>query len=275
MIKLIYKNKNLKIISKLLEYFLFTDMYCLTMEKHDKIIEELESDVSKLIERELQSAPAIIGINIGTPEGTRIASRFKKQIKMTMGEITAANSSLVFLSSKMIRDSLNQETSYNLITGKDKAILSILTENVTMIAYLNRELAELEGLDSYISKLTKLSLQVSAIIETSDILKEEIFVGLKRAIPNALVIAIITKDGLPIKIQSTMPEPILSAMVAALYNLSGVLLENDMEYSIIGGENGSVIIHDLDENRLLALAVPESDGRKLGSYIAKIKSIIQ
>ncbi len=245
------------------------------MEKHDKIIEELESDVSELIEKELQSTPAIIGINIGTPEGTRIASSFKKEIKMTMGEITAANSSLVFLSSKMIKDSLNQETSYNLITGKNKAILSILTENVTLMAYLNRELAELEGLDSYINRLTKLSLQISAIIETSDILKEEIFVGLKRAIPNTLVLAIITKDGLPIKIQSTMSEPILSAMVAALYNLSGVLLENDMEYSIIGGENGSVIIHDLDENRILAIAVPESDGRKLGSYIAKIKAIIQ
>lgn len=245
------------------------------MEKHDKIIEDLESDISELIEKELQSTPAIIGINIGTPEGTRIASSFKKEIKMTMGEVTAANSSLVFLSSKMIKDSLNQETSYNLITGKNKAILSILTENVTLMAYLNRELAELEGLDSYINRLTKLSLQISAIIETSDILKEEIFVGLKRAIPNTLVLAIITKDGLPIKIQSTMSEPILSAMVAAIYNLSGVLLENDMEYSIIGGENGSVIIHDLDENRILAIAVPESDGRKLGSYIAKIKAIIQ
>ncbi|MFX0141140.1 MAG: hypothetical protein ACFFDN_46305 [Candidatus Hodarchaeota archaeon] len=245
------------------------------MEKQDKIIEELESDISELIERELQSSPAIIGINVGTPEGTKVANKFKKDIKMTTGEITAANSSLVFLSSKMLRDSLNQEVSYNLITGKDKIVLSILTENITMISYLNRELAELEGLDSHIQRLQKLSLQISAIIETSDILKEEIFKGLKRAIPNTLVLAIITKDGLPIKIQSTMPEPILSAMVAALYNLSGVLLESGMEYSIIGGENGSVIIHDLDENRILALAVPESDERKLGTYIAKIKAIIQ
>jgi len=245
------------------------------MEKQEKIIEELESDVSELIEKELDSAPAILGINVGTAEGTKIASKFKKEVKMTTGEITAANSSLVFLSSKMLRDSLNQDVSYNLIFSKEKIVLSILTENITMITYLNRELAELEGLDSFIHRLQKLSLQITAIAETSDILKEEIFKGLKRAIPNTLVIAIITKDGLPIKIQSTMPEPILSAMVAALYNLSGVLLESHMEYSIIGGENGSVIIHDLDENRVLALAVPESDERKLGSYIAKIKAIIQ
>jgi predicted regulator of Ras-like GTPase activity (Roadblock/LC7/MglB family) len=245
------------------------------MEDQDKILEEVESDICELIEKELESASAILGINVGTPEGTKIASIFKKSIKMTMGEITAANSSLVFLSSKMLKDSLNQDVAYNLITGKDRVVLSILTENTTMITYLNRELAELEGLDSHINRLQKLALQISAIIETSDILKEEIFKGLKRAIPNTLVLAIITKDGLPIKIQSTMPEPILSAMIAALYNLSGILLESDMEYSIIGGDNGSVIIHDLDENRVLALAVPESDGRKLGAYIAKVKAIIK
>ncbi|MFW9900377.1 MAG: hypothetical protein ACFFDY_03705 [Candidatus Thorarchaeota archaeon] len=246
------------------------------MEDQDKIIEELESDVSELIEKQLESVPAILGINVGTPEGTKIASKFKESIKMTVGEITAANSSLVFLSSKMLKDSLNQEVTYNLITGKEKIVLSILAENITMITYLNRELAELEGLDSHIARLQKLALQISAITETSDILKEEIFKRLKRAIPNTLVLAIITKDGLPIKIQSTMPEPILSAMVAALYNLSGVLLEKKgMEYSILGGENGSVIVHDLDELRILAIAVPESDGRKLGSYIAKIKTIIE
>ncbi|MFX1278947.1 MAG: hypothetical protein ACFFA3_05980 [Promethearchaeota archaeon] len=245
------------------------------MEDQDKILQELESDVSELIEKELESTNAILGINVGTPEGTKIANIFKKSIKMTTGEITAANSSLVYLSSKMLKDSLNQDVAYNLITGKDRIVLSILTENITMIVYLNREIAELEGLDSHIKNLQKLALKISAILETSDILKEEIFKGLKRAIPNTLVLAIITKDGLPIKIQSTMPEPILSAMVAALYNLSGVLLESGMEYSIIGGENGSVIIHDLDENRILALAVPEADERKLGGYIAKIKGIIK
>ena len=245
------------------------------MEKQDKIVEELEADVIELIEKELDNSNAIIGINVGTPEGNKVTSKFKKPFEMTTNEITAANSSLVYLSSKILKDSLNQAVTYNLILGKEMIILSILTESITMITYLNRELAELEGLDFHIKKLQNLGLQISAIIETSDILKEEIFKRLKRAIPNTLVLAIITKDGLPIKIQSTMPEPILSAMVAALYNLSGVLLQKaGMEYSIIGGENGSVIIHDLDENRVLAIAVPESDERKLGSYIAKIKGII-
>ncbi|KKN06645.1 hypothetical protein LCGC14_1075080, partial [marine sediment metagenome] len=99
------------------------------MEEEDKIIAELESDVTELIEKTLESSSAIIGINVGTPEGNKVSSRFKKELKMSTSEVTAANSSLVFLSSKMLRDSLNQEVSYNLITGKDKIILSILTEN--------------------------------------------------------------------------------------------------------------------------------------------------
>lgn len=117
-------------------------------------------------------------------------------------------------------------------------------------------------------------MKLSAIIATSDLIKEEIFVAIKRAIPNALVVAIITKDGLPIKVQATMPESILSAMTSAIYNLSSVLLEGGLEFSVIGGENGSIIIHELDENRIIAIAVPEADEKKIGSYIARIKTII-
>jgi len=237
-------------------------------------INKLEIDLTELISNEINSKAGILGISIATHGGTHLASKFKKEIKMTKTEISAASSSLVFISSKILRDSLNQQISYNLITGKERIILSILTENIAMIAYLNRELAELEGLDSYINTLRKFALHLSAIIETSDLIKEEIFVAMKRAIPNALIIAIITNDGLPIKVQSTMPEPILSAMTSAIYNLSGVLLEGGLEYSIIGGEAGSFIVHKLDENRILAIAVPEADERKLGSYLAKIKSII-
>ena len=96
------------------------------MEKQDKIIEELESDITELIEKELDNSAAILGINVGTPEGTKVTSKFKKPLDMTTAEITAANSSLVFLSSKMLKDSLNQSVSYNLIIGQEKIILSIL-----------------------------------------------------------------------------------------------------------------------------------------------------
>lgn len=241
----------------------------------DENIKKLNNELSELLEKEINNRKSILGISISTHGGTYIASKLKEDITMTNSEISAASSSLVFISSKILNDSLNQKISYNLITGKKRIILSILTENIALIAYLNREIAELEGLDSYITSLREFAMQISAFVETSDLIKEEVFVAIKRAIPNALVIAIITKDGLPIKVQSTMPEPILSAMTSAIYNLAGILLEEGLEFSIIGGDNGSIIIHELDESRILAIAVPEADERRLGSYIAKIKSIIK
>jgi len=238
-------------------------------------IEDLEKVIDELLEKEIKENAGILGITISSHGGSHLASKFKKDIAMKKTEISAASSSLVFLSSKILQDSLNQKISYTLITGTKRIILSILTENIAMISYLNRQIADLEGLDVYINNLKRFSMKLSAIIATSNIIREEIFVAIKRAIPNALVIAIITKDGLPIKIQATMPEPILSAMTSAIYNLSSVLLEGGLEFSIIGGENGSIIIHELDKTRILAIAVPEADEKKLGSYIAKIKTIIE
>jgi predicted regulator of Ras-like GTPase activity (Roadblock/LC7/MglB family) len=244
------------------------------MPKEDDL-KQVNLELAELLNKEIKDQKSILGISISTHGGTHIVSELKEDIKMTKTEIAAASSSLVFLSSKMLNDSLQQKSSYTLITGKKRIILTILTDYMALISYLDRELAELEGLDYYIRTLRKLAIKMSAIIETSDLIKEEIFVALKRAIPNALVIAIITKDGLPIKVQSTMPEPILSAMTSAIYNLASVLLDGGLEFSIIGGEHGSIIIHELDESRILAIAVSEGDEKILRSHIAKIKSIIK
>lgn len=244
------------------------------MSKEDDL-KQVNLELAELLRKEIKDQKCILGISISTHGGTHIVSELKEDIKMTKTEIAAASSSLVFLSSKMLSDSLQQKSSYTLITGKKRIILTILTDYMALISYLDRELAELEGVDYYIRTLRKLAIKMSAIIETSDLIKEEIFVALKRAIPNALVIAIITKDGLPIKVQSTMPEPILSAMTSAIYNLASVLLDGGLEFSIIGGEHGSIIIHELDESRILAIAVSEGDEKILRSHIAKIKSIIK
>ena len=201
----------------------------------EESMKKLEIDIYDLIEKEIKEDPAILGINIGTHGGTFLGNYYKEDTKLTKLEITAATSSLLFLSSKTLMGSLMQEIAYNLITGKEKIILSILTENITMISYLNRELGELEGINHYIEKIKKFALQVSAFVETSEIIREEIFVAVKRAIPSAIMLGIITKEGLPIKIQSTMPEPMISAMISALYNLSDVLLDENLEYSIIAG----------------------------------------
>jgi predicted regulator of Ras-like GTPase activity (Roadblock/LC7/MglB family) len=237
---------------------------------------ELENKINKLLEKKLSEKNAIVGIIIGSHGGDSIASKFKKTLDMTELQVTAANSSILFLSSKLLKKSLNQQIAYDLIAGKERIIISILTKSITLIAYLNRELAELEGVQDHISDLKDFALQITAIVETSNVIREDLFVKLKLAIPNALTIAIITKEGMPIKVESTMPEPTLSAMTAALYELSNILLEKKgLEYSIIGGDNGSIIVHELDKTRVLAVAIPELDNRRIKSYIAKIKTILK
>jgi len=245
-------------------------------DKPEESMKQLQTDIYALIDKEINEDSAILGINIGTHGGAFLGNYFKEDTKLSTMEIAAATSSLLFLSSKTLMGSLMQEISYNIIMGKEKMILAILTENITMISYLKKELAELEGVHHYINKLKKFALQVSAFVETSEFIREEVFVAVKRAIPSAIMLGIITKEGLPIKIQSTMPEPVISAMISALYNLSDVLLEEqNVEYSIIAGENGSIILHELDEQRILFVAVPEADESKLGSFIARIKTIIK
>ncbi|MHA1284135.1 MAG: hypothetical protein ACTSVV_15845 [Promethearchaeota archaeon] len=240
-------------------------------------IDNLEEEIRHIVNKELEDNAAYIGINIGLHGGTNITSQFKKdkEIELTDSEISAATSSLLFLSSKMLQEILNQKISFNAITGKNKIIVTVLTDTITLIAFLNRELAELEGLDQYMQKIKDLALKISAIVETSDIIREECFVAVKRAIPDALMIAIINKEGLPLKIQSHIPEPMLAAMISAIYNLSEILSHDDFEYTIISAENGSIIIHKLDDYRILSVAVPEAGEKNLGKYIAKIKEIIE
>jgi predicted regulator of Ras-like GTPase activity (Roadblock/LC7/MglB family) len=122
--------------------------------------------------------------------------------------------------------------------------------------------------------LTDLFMKISAVVETS-VVQEDLFVLIKRAIPNALSIVIINKEGLPIKVESTIEEPKISAFIYALNSLSNTLLKDDIEHTVISGEYGSYIIQQIDEERILGIAVPDSKDAKLNKYIAALQDIIK
>jgi predicted regulator of Ras-like GTPase activity (Roadblock/LC7/MglB family) len=231
-------------------------------------------EVENLIQKFMEENSAILGLSVGTPGGDLIGSNFKKEFKLPAQEIIAGASSLMFLSSNLSKQLLNQRVNYNTTIGKSEILISILTRNVILSAVLNRELTELEGLTLYEEKLLEFGVKLSAFVETSKYIQQDIFVAIKRAIPTALSVAIITTSGLPIKIESVMPESMLSAVSSALYNLTNVLLKNTVEYSVIRCEIGSVIIHQIDSERILCVAIPEKRNEQIGHYIARIKEII-
>jgi len=87
-------------------------------------MKQLNHELTDLLNNEIKDQKSILGISISTHGGTHIVSELKEEIQMTKSELSAASSSLVFLSSKMLSDSLNQKSSYTLITGKKRIILS-------------------------------------------------------------------------------------------------------------------------------------------------------
>ncbi len=181
----------------------------------------------------------------------------------------------MFLSSNISKQLLNQKVKYHTTVAKNKILINALTKNINVSVILDRELTELEGIGLYQKKVMDFAIKISAFIETSDYIKKDIFVEIKRAIPTAISIAIITKSGLPIKIQSVMPDSMISAITSALFNLTEVLLKKSVEYSYIRSDNGSIIVHQIDEERLLSIAIPEKSEDLIGSYIARIKEIIK
>lgn len=240
------------------------------MPKSDKFTSELD----KLLQKFMDENAVINKISLGTHGGNLITYKFKTETDMLPQQIIAGISSLMFLSSNISKQLLNQQVRYNSTFGKNEIFVSILTRNIILSVVLERELAELEGINKYEEKLREFGVKLSAFVETSEYIKSDIFVAIKRAIPTALSIAIITTSGLPIKIESVMPEPMISAVTSALYNLSNVLLNNTVEYSVIRCEIGSIIIHQIDKERLLNVAIPEKKNEQIGHYIARIKEII-
>ena len=240
-------------------------------DKSTKFLDEIDN----LILKEMDENSPILGISIGTETGQVINSKFKKDIQLSVNEIVAASNSLMFLSSNISKQLLNQKVKYHTTVAKNKILINVLTKNINVSVILDRELTELEGIGLYQKKVMDFAIKISAFIETSEYIKKDIFVEIKRAIPTAISIAIITKSGLPIKIQSVMPDSMISAIASALFNLTDVLLKNSVEYSILTSDNGSIIVHQIDNDRILCVAIPDRRENQIGKYIAKIKEIIK
>ncbi len=240
----------------------------------DKSIKFLD-EIDNLILKEMDENSTILGISVGTETGQVISSNFKKDIKLSANEIIAVSSSLMFLSSNISKQLLNQKVKYHTTVAKNEILINALANNINVSVILDRELTELEEIGLYQKKIMDFAIKISAFIETSEYNKKDIFVEIKRAIPTAISIAIITKSGLPIKIQSVMPDSMISAIASALFNLTDVLFKKSVEYSYIRGDNGLIIVHQIDEERLLSIAIPEKNEDLIGSYIARIKEIIK
>jgi predicted regulator of Ras-like GTPase activity (Roadblock/LC7/MglB family) len=237
-------------------------------------IEKGIDEIDRLVSQTFAANSAILALIIASHEGKKIYTKFRETQSFNEHELSAITASLLFIARTMFRKTFGLEIGHAEVKGQKKLFFSVLTKEVTGSVMFDRKIGELMGITEQKQMLTDLFMKISAVVETS-VVQEDLFVLIKRAIPNALSIVIINKEGLPIKVESTIEEPKISAFIYALNSLSNTLLKDDIEHTVISGEYGSYIIQQIDEERILGIAVPDSKDAKLNKYIAALQDIIK
>ncbi|TFG19476.1 MAG: hypothetical protein EU530_06140 [Promethearchaeota archaeon] len=236
----------------------------------DKGIEEID----RLVSQTFMNNSGIVALIIASHEGKKIYTKFRETQRFNEHELSAITASLIFISRAMFRKTFGLEIAHTEVKGSKNIFFSVLTKKVTGSVIFDRKMVDLVGIAEQKQVINDLFMKISAIVETS-VIKEDLFVMIKRAIPNALSIVIVNKEGLPIKVESTIEEPKISAFVFALNSLSKTLLKDDVEHTVISGEYGSYIIQQIDAERILGIAVPDSKDAKLNKYIAALQDIMK
>lgn len=240
--------------------------------------QELISQIAELVNDALNENVAIKGISIGTEIATNIYSKFKPNVKgFNDQELIASATSFQYISRNLFTHITKNKMRTTYVTVEDFIVIIDIIKEVSAAMILDRKFAEMEGIDKYQKLLNKLLLKISAFIETSGFIREDPLVKIMRAVPSAFFLAIISKEGLPIKIidNGNVQGPMVASQVSALSNLTEVMVKQEMDYSLIQGHGANILVIQFDADRILALSVPEHEKANLGQYLARIKEIIK
>jgi predicted regulator of Ras-like GTPase activity (Roadblock/LC7/MglB family) len=239
--------------------------------------EEMVREIKNYINAVLKENGAIKAISVGTSVATNIATVRSQNGKIgSENELIAATTSLSTIANDLYRNVMKGKMEVVIVTVRDELLITILGSEITMASTLDRSLAELSGLDFYKRILLDLAARIEAFVETSEYITEDLFVAIKRAIPECGMLAVLTMAGSPIRIDVSGIEPvILASIMSAISNLVGVILKKPLDYAIIEGKDGNVVILQIDSDRILGIGIPNNTNQPIGKYIAKIKEIIR
>ncbi len=245
----------------------------------NNIEEDLEENIGKLVDEKLEGLSAVKGISIATNLATDIYTKMKDELDgVSSQNLVASATSFQYIAKSLYEYCLSEEIQSTYVTVEKYILLLVIIKKIAATVVLDRQLAELEGMASYKKSIKELVLQINAVIETTDYVGEDPFVSIKRAIPTATLVAIISKEGMPIRVEGDniqLHEAMIGSQIAALSNSTQVIMNDSMDFSVIEGNAGHIIVVQLDEERILAVSIPEMDQSKIGTYIAKIKAIVK
>ncbi|WXG40121.1 MAG: hypothetical protein WED07_04740 [Candidatus Freyarchaeum deiterrae] len=231
------------------------------------------NELSKILE-EIVKDKVIKGIILISKEG-RSESMVILDESINKNKLAASSATLLAISSQMIQKLLDQTPDYILSFTQNNLIITLaVTSDMVLSALLDREKAESKGIENYISKIQNVSYKMAEIIELAEYPKKGLFLNVKNAIPEATAIAILTKEGIPLMVHPAEEGVSLSGMISAIFAISSNMISNDnSDYSVISGREGMVITLQIDNDRLLAVAMPKKV--KVKDIITKLKEAVR
>ncbi|MEM3564579.1 MAG: hypothetical protein QXR19_15210 [Candidatus Jordarchaeaceae archaeon] len=234
---------------------------------------EPTDELSQLLE-EIVRDEVIKGIILISKEGKSESTVILEE-KVNKSKLAAASATLLSISSQIIGKLLEENLDYILSFTPNNLVITLpVNAGMVLSALIDREKAESKGVENYITKIQNFSHKVAEVIELSGYPKKGLFMNVKNAIPEAKAIAILTKEGVPLIVHPAEEAITLSGMISAIHMISSSMVSDEnSDFSVIFGREGMIITLQIDNDRLLSVALPKK--MKIKDIIKKLKEAIK
>ncbi|MHA1713851.1 MAG: hypothetical protein ACTSW4_07460 [Candidatus Ranarchaeia archaeon] len=188
--------------------------------------------------------------------------------------INAASAALVSLS-KLSFAKMTDDTTQYIMGYTDKTIyITVVSEGDTILTtLLDQYQMGSTKLDRYFGTLSKTAQRVEGVISASKYAKRSLIGLVKKEIPEATGIAVVSREGVPIAVDTKLDSALISGLISAFFT-SGRSFAKELRVSIIIGKHeNSLILYSIDDSRILAVIVPKGCGSYI--YIPKIRRIVE
>ncbi|MFX0211500.1 MAG: hypothetical protein ACFFDT_36315 [Candidatus Hodarchaeota archaeon] len=240
------------------------------------MLKEIEAHAESLV-TELLNDKAITGVVISDNEGNAIYSSFTPEEDSEMlydsEKLAPVAATVISVSTGSMRKLFNQSLESVVCVVEDDVFFLVPGPKANVLACIDQEVVSLRGAEYYQDKLFAVVREISALMETVG-LEETLVIKVKRIIPEALAVGIVTREGLPLAFQTIIDDAALAAAANGIYVLASAMSGRPgVDYIAAQADQASLILHRMEEEKTLVVVVPKE--QKLGEYIVKIKQVLQ
>jgi len=228
---------------------------------------DVEREVKMLL-KDLSETPGVKGVILATREG------FSRVIIGEMEEGAAPLiASLTSISSQVLQGLAKKELDYVITRSGENFVVSVpVKPRMNLAVLLERDLVELEGIDKVVSRVKAAAIQIAAVDEAKSYAEKGIIPVVKKVMPEAIMVAVLTAEGMPLDAYPSLDYVTTSGMLSAVITVCDRISRDGSEYSVIGGEEFLVVLHKLPRERILAIAVDKKGS--ISEYLLKVREVV-